>query len=181
MYPESGKRYSKLILFYMRVQFHLEGIQVNLFRSDWVINNVEKSGRFSPSIYASTSLSIPHLVWQLGSSTCMQSDSLLEANRLVKNLPQSCSRERSSMTYVGFSEVSLKGHLKWTSYQISNLFKAHDSHLLFAPSFAANNKSCRMNFSVRSEGLCCARNPPRMKMECPWRGKMAKKVSKLVI
>lgn len=40
MYARSGKRYSELILFHMRVQFHLEGIQVNLFRSDWVINNV---------------------------------------------------------------------------------------------------------------------------------------------
>lgn len=79
------KRYTKLIWFHMRVQFQLEGIQVNLFRSDWVINNVEKSGRFLSSIYASSSRFMPHLVWQFGSSKCMQSDRILGAHRREKS------------------------------------------------------------------------------------------------
>lgn len=85
------------------------------------------------------------------------------------------SRERSSMTYCGFSEVPLKGHLKWTSYQISNLFKAHDSHLLFAPSFAGEQKPSKELFRSFGKPLLCSRT----EMKRPWRGKMAKKVSKL--
>lgn len=85
------------------------------------------------------------------------------------------SRERSSMTYCGFSEVPLKGHLKWTSYQISNLFKAHDSHLLFASSFAGEQKPSKELFRSFGKPLLCSRT----EMKRPWRGKMAKKVSKL--
>lgn len=74
----------------------------------------------------------------------------------MKNLPQSWhgfrtkffpSRERWNMTYGGFSEAPLKGHFKWTTYQISNLFKAHDSHLLCAPRLTAREQRLSEKFS----------------------------------
>lgn len=170
----------------MRVQFHLEGSQVNLFRSDWVINNVEKSGRFLSSICASSSPSNPHLVWQFGSSTYMQSDRILGAHRNEKfpskltRFPYEVffpTRERWNMTYGGFYEVPLKGHFKWTTYQISNLFKAHDSNLLCAPRFTEREQ--RLSGEVfRSFSRAFVELRGKEKMECPWQRKMANKVSK---